>query len=308
MSRGGDGEGGENGKRGEGRENRRDGEAGIGDAGRLRSAVASPRGSAPGNGFLGDVWTNFKRWNLKAVRNPFVLVVSLLNPVIFLVLFTEVFGQVATGAIGGGGVDYVSFLMPAIVIQVALVAAATSGIGLVQDIEDGMFEKVLVSPMSRVGVFAGKTLSEVLRISVQATLILGLGTLLGARIATGLPGAIAIVGIAIVFSVWFTAFSNVVAIKTRNSEATIIAANVLQLPLLFVSSAFLPVEILPGWIRAISGVNPITYGVDAARALVLDGWAWETILPSLAVLLALDLAFASIAVYYLDRASSATVD
>ncbi|WP_129113327.1 ABC transporter permease [Halegenticoccus tardaugens] len=277
---------------------------------RPRERPAAARSLAPGNGFLGDVWVNFLRWNLKAVRNPFVLVVSLLNPVIFLVLFTEVFGRVAAGAIGGtgGSADYVSFLMPAIVIQVALIAAATSGIGLVRDIEEGMFEKVLASPMSRLGVFVGKTLSEVLRIAIQVTLILVLGTLLGANVVTGLPGALAIIGVAVVFSVWFTAFSNVVAIRTRNSESTIIAANVIQLPLLFVSSAFLPVDLLPGWIQVISGVNPITYGVDAARALVLDGWAWETILPALAVLVALDLAFGAVAVYYLDRASSATVD
>ncbi|MCL7417696.1 MAG: ABC transporter permease, partial [Halalkalicoccus sp.] len=119
------------------------------------------RAVVSGNPFFLDVWVNFKRWNVKAIRNPFVLVVSLLNPVIFLVLFTEVFGGVASAAIAGGGLDYVSFLLPAIVIQVALIAAATSGIGLVNDIESGMFEKVLVSPMSRSAVFLGKTCSEV---------------------------------------------------------------------------------------------------------------------------------------------------
>ncbi|MCL7418687.1 MAG: ABC transporter permease, partial [Halalkalicoccus sp.] len=144
-------------------------------------------------------------------------------------------------------------------------------------------------------------------IVVQVVLILVLGTLLGAEIVTGIAGALGIIAIAIVFSVWFTAFSNVVAVLTRDQEATIIAANILQLPLLFVSSAFLPLELLPGWIQAIARINPITYGVDAARALVIEGWVWEVILPSIAVLVALDLLLGAVAVYYLNRASSSAV-
>ncbi|WP_135854703.1 ABC transporter permease [Halorussus salinus] len=260
-------------------------------------------------GFWTDVWVNFKRWNLKAVRNPFVLTASLIQPIVFLVLFTQVFGQVATGAIsrGGASITYESFLLPAIVIQVSLVAAATSGIGLVNDIEEGMFEKVLVSPMNRAAVFLGKTLAEMLRITVQILIILGLGVLLGANVVTGIGGALAIVAIGIVFAGWFTAFSNVVALVTRDQESTIIGANILQFPLLFVSSAFLPVELLPDWIQVISEVNPVTYGVDAARALVIDGWVWETIIPNVGVLVGLDLVLGAFAVYMLNRASSSAV-
>src|SRR6056297_2314275 len=136
------------------------------------------------NSFGGDVWVNFKRWNVKAVRNPFVLVVSLAQPVIFLVLFTEVFGNVAGEAVGRGlpGVNYTTFLVPAIAIQVALASAITSGVGLVNDIENGMFEKVLVSPMNRTAIFTGKTAAEVFRIAVQISIILALGVLLGAEI------------------------------------------------------------------------------------------------------------------------------
>ncbi|UPV75741.1 ABC transporter permease [Halorussus limi] len=261
-------------------------------------------------GFRTDVWVNFKRWNLKAVRNPFVLTASLVQPIVFLVLFTQVFGQVASGAISRGGpaVTYESFLLPAIVIQVSLVAAATSGIGLVNDIEEGMFEKVLVSPMNRAAVFLGKTLAEMLRITVQILIILGLGVLLGANIETGVAGALAIVVIGIVFAGWFTAFSNVVALVTRDQESTIIGANILQFPLLFVSSAFLPVELLPEWIQLISDFNPVTYGVDAARTLVIDGWIWETILPNVGVLVGLDLVLGAFAVYMLNRASSSEVE
>ncbi|ELY88148.1 ABC transporter permease [Natrinema altunense] len=279
--------------------------------------MSAPHVDRHGGSFASDVWVTFVRWTIKSVRNPFVLVVSLVQPIIFLVLFTQVFGGVATSALEG--ISYETYLVPAIVIQVALVAAATSGIGLVNDIENGMFEKTLVSPMNRSAVFLGKTLAEIVRIVVQVTIVLVLGVLLGAEIATGVVGAVAIVGICVLFSVWFTAFSNVLAVLTRDEESTIIGANLLQLPLLFVSSAFLPLPALPGWIRTVATFNPITYGVDAARAVMLgedtmtvieitqfDGM-WNTLVPALAVLLGLALVFGSVAVYAIGRAASADV-
>ncbi|GAA0222830.1 ABC transporter permease [Haladaptatus pallidirubidus] len=273
------------------------------------------------NSFLGDVWVNFKRWNLKAVRNPFVLVVSLVQPIIFLVLFTQVFGQVATGAVnrGGSSISYETYLVPAICIQVALAAAATSGVGLVNDIENGMFEKVLVTPMNRTAVFVGKTAAEVLRIAIQISIIIGLGTLLGAEVATGVVGAVGIVAVGVLFSLWFTSLSNTLAVLTKDQESTIIGANLLQFPLLFVSTAFLPLDVLPDWIRTVAKYNPITYGVDAARAIMLDAdvmevvqvtqfdGLWNAVIPGVVVLGALDLVLGSIAVYMLRRASSSNV-
>lgn len=184
---------------------------------------------------------NFRRWNLKAVRNPFILVTSLVQPIIFLILFTQVFGEVATGAIntGAGAISCETFLVPAIVIQVALAAAITSGIGLVNDIEEDVFEKILVTPMNRAAVFAGKSAAEVLRIAIQVAIILGLGVLLGAEIATGFLGAVGIMAVGLLFSIWFLAYSNILAVLTKDQESTIIAANLLQFPLLFLSSAFL---------------------------------------------------------------------
>ncbi|MFB6205600.1 MAG: ABC transporter permease [Haloglomus sp.] len=271
------------------------------------------------NTFVGDVWTNFKRWNLKAVRNPFVLVVSLVQPIIFLVLFTQVFGSIAGRALPGG-ITYETYLVPAIAIQVSLAAAVTSGIGLVNDIEEGMFQKVLVSPMNRTAVFLGKTLAELLRIGVQIVIILVLGVLLGAEVATGVAGALGIVAVGVLFSLWFIAFSNTLAVLTKDQESTIIGANLLQFPLLFLSSAFLPLESLPAWIQTVATFNPVTYGVDAARAIILDadvmtvievslgyGGALDTVVPAAAVLGALDLALGAVAVFMLSRATSSKV-
>ncbi|MEF8852853.1 MAG: ATP-binding cassette domain-containing protein [Haloarculaceae archaeon] len=188
-----------------------------------------------------------------------------------------------------------------------------------QYLEEGLFEKVLVTPMSRTAVFLGKTAAEILRIVVQIVIILGMGVLLGAEIATGLAGAVGIVCMGILFSLWFVAFSNIVAVVTRDQESTIIGANLLQFPLLFVSTAFLPLEFLPGWIQTIATFNPVTYGVDGARALMLGedvmtvievtrfGGIWDTLVPAVVVLLALDLALGAAMVYLLNRASSSSV-
>jgi ABC-2 type transport system permease protein len=282
------------------------------------------------NGFLVDVWINLKRWVVKTTRNPFVIFGSLVQPIIFLVLFTEVFGGAIGGALSqaiGPDISYVTYLTPAIIIQSALVAAAGSGIGLVDDMENGMFEKVLVSPINRAAMFLGKALSEVVRIIIQTVIILGLGYVLlwletggavGTYIETGIIGALGIVLVAIVFAIWFTAFSNIVALVTEDQESTIIGANLLQFPLLFVSSAFLPVSILPNWVQVLATFNPITYGVDAARALMLGrdvltvidvtafGGIWNTLVPAFAILLALDIALGAIAVRFLNRASSSS--
>jgi ABC-2 type transport system permease protein len=182
-----------------------------------------------------------------------------------------------------------------------------------------MFEKVLVTPMNRTAVFLGKTAAEVFRIAVQIGIILGLGVLLGAEIVTGVVGVVGIVAIGVLFSLWFVAFSNALAILTRDQESTIIGANLLQFPLLFLSSAFLPLSALPDWIQTFARLNPVTYGVDAARSLMIDrdvmtvidvswfGGMLDGVVPGVAVLVGLDLLLGGIAVYLLSRASSSAV-
>jgi len=242
----------------------------------------------------------------------------------------EVFGAIAGGALSGtvGDLHYVTYLTPAIIIQSALAAAAVSGIGLVDDMESGMFEKTLVSPMSRGAMFLGKVLSEVVRITVQTTIILGLGVAMLALksdatvdgyLETGLPGLFGILAVTVLFGGVFMAYSNVVALVTRDREATIMIANLLTFPLLFVSSAFLPLETLPAWIRAAAHVNPITYGVDAIRALLIGedvmtvlevsafSGVWNTLVPAVAVLVAFNVALGAVAVSLLDNASKAEV-
>lgn len=284
-----------------------------------------------GNGSLTDMRISLKRWLVKTSRNPFVTFTSLVQPIVFFVLMAEVLGAVAGGAITrsvGSGVHYVTYLTPAIMIQSALAAAAVSGIGLVDDMETGMFEKVLVSPMNKGAMFLGKVLSEVVRITVQSGIILLLGYVMltlktgasvGDYLRTGVLGVVGAIVVAVVFGGVFMAYSNVVALVTRDREATVMIANLLTFPLLFVSSAFLPLEVLPGWIRTLAVINPITYGVDGIRAFLLGedvlsvfevsafSGPWNTVVPALTVLVAFNLVLGTLAVRLLASASKSEV-
>jgi ABC-2 type transport system permease protein len=286
---------------------------------------------ATGNGTLTDMRISFKRWLVKSSRNPYVTFTSLVQPVIFFVLMAEVLGAVVGGALAqtvGSDVHYVTYLTPAIVIQSALSAAAVSGIGLVDDMETGMFDKTLISPIGRSAMFVGKVLSEVVRIVVQTLIILALGFVFlwlkaGASadqfLRTGPAGVGGILVVTVVFGAVFMAYSNVVALVTRDREATIMLANLLTFPLLFVSSAFVPLDALPGWIRTVAVVNPITYGVDGIRALMLGqdvlsvfevtafSGIWNTLVPALGVLLGFTLVLGAVAVRLLDDAARAEV-
>ena len=293
------------------------------------------RGSAQrasGNSAVTDARVSFRRWLLKTSRNPYVTFTSLVQPIIFFVLMAEVLGAIAGGAVSQSvqsDVTYVTYLTPAILIQSALAAAAVSGIGLVDDMETGMFDKTLLSPMNRGAMFVGKLLSEVVRITIQTAIILGLGYLLlvlkpavspAQYLQTGPVGVLGIFGVTILFSGVFMAYSNIVALVTRDREATVMIANLLTFPLLFISSAFLPLELLPGWIQAVAVANPITYGVDGIRALMLGQdvlstaevtaftGLWNTVVPAVVVLLGFSVVLGGVAVALLKRASKSAVN
>lgn len=285
-------------------------------------ADADPAGNPEpaGNSFLGDVRVNFVRWNRKAIRNPTPFLLEVVVGVFSLLLFTAVFGDVGGIALeraGYPGVDYVTYLLPAVLMQVTMGSSFTSGVGLVNDLETGMFEKTVVSPMGRTAVFLGKAASELLRIVIQLVVVLGLAVAAGARIETGLPGVAGILAVCLLVGLLFMAVANVVGLLTRDEEAINAASMVVMFPLLFLSPAFVPMS---SEVEAIARFNPVTYGVDAVRALALDrdvmtvldpgafGGIADTLVPAVAVLLALDLVFGALAVSLLGRASSAAAD
>jgi len=294
----------------------------------MSTITEGPEDCVPENrasGFLRQTFIMFKRWSVKTARNPMVTFMSLVQPVIFFVLVVEVFGAIAGDAVQ---TNYIAFLTPAVIVQSGLAAASVSGIGLVHDIDTGMFDKVLASPIHRGAMFLGKALSVVVRIVIQTILILALafGLLVldgnasvSSFIQTGVVGFFGILLITVLFAGIFMAFSNIVALKSRDQEATIMIANLLTFPLLFISPAFLPLSALPDWIQTVAVLNPITYGVDGIRALILDAdvmtvieVSWfsgpmNTVVPAVLVCLAFSVVLGAVAVRLLNNASKADV-
>ena len=280
-------------------------------------ATAAP--TPAGNGFVTDVWVNVRRWSCKAVHNPTAFVVEIVVAVFSLVLFSAVFGEVGEVALqraGYGGLDYVTFLLPAVLLQATMGSAFNSGMGLVSDLESGMFEKTVVTPMSWTAVFVGKAVSELARIVVQLLAVVALALALGAEIRTGAVGIAAILGVCLLVGLLFMSVANIVGLLTRDEEVVNAASMLFMFPLLFLSPAFIP---LSDDIELAATANPVTYGVDAIRALVVDadimtvlsvsafGGIYDTLVPAVGVLIALNLVLGAVTVTLLRRASSAAV-
>lgn len=218
----------------------------------------------------------------KLVRVPLLLFFSLFQPLLFLVLFSQVFSRLAD--LPGFAYDsYLQFLVPSIVALTALNSAFQSGMGTVTDIDDGLLDKFLIAPIRRSSILGGRLLADASRITLQGLVVVGVALLMGTRFETGAAGVAVIVLLAALFGVAWAGLSNVVALRTGNAELTMIIGILITFPVLFLSTAFMPASLLPPWLGTVAGFNPITYLVDALRALVNTGWDWGLVGQSLAV-------------------------
>jgi ABC-2 type transport system permease protein len=235
---------------------------------------------------IGEARLLWGRLTRKLVRVPLLLFFSLFQPLLFLLLFSQVFASIAD--LPGFGYDnYLQFLVPTVVGLTALNSAFQSGIGMVNDLNDGMLDKFLIAPIRRSSILIGKVMADASRMAAQALIIIGVSVLMGARIATGVGGVAMMVIISIMFGVAWAGISNVVALRTRNAELTMLTGVLITFPVLFLSTGFMPTFLLPDWLETVAVFNPITYLVDALRALVNTGWDWRAIGQALAVTVAL---------------------
>jgi ABC-2 type transport system permease protein len=228
-----------------------------------------------------DTWVLFVRSIKKLVRTPILLFFALFQPIIFLVLFTQLFGSfgsLLSQRAGYVGVSYLSFATAGIVLQNGFSSALQSGTSIVDDLTSGFLAKELVTPVSRAAILLGRLLSDAFRVVVQSAIILGLAFLLGAQMETGVVGVLLIFLIVAFFGLAWSGISLAIGIKTKSSETVFGLGGLLTFPLLFMSSALVPTTLMPSWMQAVSNVNPITYAVNAVRVLTLTGYNWATIL------------------------------
>lgn len=232
--------------------------------------------------FLHEVWVLYHRAVIKLFRRPVILYFSLIQPMVWLILFGNNLNVIAFApdfSAAFGGQSFLAFFAPAVILQTILFGATQSGLGLITDLESGFLSKLLTTPINRVSILLGRILGDLTRMLVQAVIILIATLLSGLRFdgstieATitynyGVPGIVGALGIALLFGLVLAGFNVAVALTTRNTEATFLIANFLTLPLIFTSTALLPLELLPGWIQAVAQVNPVTYAINALRVLL----------------------------------------
>jgi oleandomycin transport system permease protein len=200
-------------------------------------------------------------------HNPFELLDFSIQPIMFLVLFTYVFG----GAISGSTGDYLKFGLPGIIVQNLLFATLNTGVGLNTDISKGVFDRLRSLPIARYSPLSGRIVADVIKQAWAVALLLGFGMILGFRVGTGPLDVLAAFGLLLVFGLCASWMSVLVAMLVSSPEKVQIFGFVLLFPITFASNAFAPTQTMPGWLQAWVKVNPVTVLADAVRGLLSGG-------------------------------------
>src|SRR5246127_4465481 len=220
--------------------------------------------------FISDSFHLFVRWMKKLVRNPILIFFSLFQPVIFLVLFTQLFNKF--GALLGPGVSYTVFATAGIVLQNAFSSAFQSGTAVVDDIRSGFLSKMLATPVNRSAILFGRLLSDVFRVVVQTVIILVLAYALGVFPATGAIGYLLVIFTVAFFGLAWSGISLALGLKTKSAETVFGIAGAVTFPLLFMSTALMDKRLMPEWMKNVSAYNPISVAVNAIRDLIMTGY------------------------------------
>ncbi|MET8843739.1 ABC transporter permease [Streptomyces rubiginosohelvolus] len=243
--------------------------------------------------WLSDVWEMTLRNVRHVLRSPDLVMFSLVQPVMFILLFTYVFG----GAIEVGGDRYIQFLLPGILVQMALYgSAAGTTIGVAAEMREGLMDRFRSMPMSRSAVLIGRTMSEIFRNVGVAAVTVGIGVLVGFRFHNGLLPVLAGLLLLLLFGYAVTWFAAYLGLSVRNAEAAQAVGGVWIFPFTLISSAFVPTESMPGWLQAYAAHSPMTAAVNALRALLSGGPATSYVLQTVAWSVALIVVFAPLAV------------
>jgi ABC-2 type transport system permease protein len=238
---------------------------------------------------LTDTWYITLR-DLKArIRMPVFIFMSLFQPILWLVLFTQIFKSLGSmPGIGGGAVgsSYLQFFAPGVLVMMALFGSAFAGFGMLMDMDMGILSKMLATPVTRVSVIIGRVVASTLVVLVQALLIIIISVVMGVDLKTGVPGVLFSFLLLSLLGLGFAAFSNGLALLLKRQETMMGITNLLTMPLMFLSSLMMPGALLPGWLNTVRQFNPVDYAVVGVRDLISVGYVWHDLWLSLVVLAA----------------------
>ena len=249
---------------------------------------------------VSDTLVISKRNLLVWARVPAYIVFTVIQPVMFVLLFRYVFGGAIPVHVKGG---YVNFLMPGILAQTAAFACFGTAISLAQELQKGVIDRLRSMPMARSAVLAGRLVADTARMTVTILVVVGVGYAVGFRFSNGVGPAIAMILLAIVLGIACCCIAAYTGLAIGDEESVQAFGLIWLFPLTFLSSAFVPIYTMPGWLQAFASNQPVTYVVNTMRALALGGPVAANLWKSLAWLAGIFIVFAPLAVRAYKRAA-----
>ncbi len=231
-----------------------------------RAAYREPGGAAR---FINHVLAIAEAEVRKLRHDPFELFSRAVQPTLWLIVFGQVMARIR--GLPTGGLPYLTFMTPGILAQSVLFIAIFYGVSIIWERDLGILHKYLVSPASRTALVLGKALSAGMRGLSQAVIVYFLALLMRTAISVQPVHILGVLVLIVLGSALFSTLSMVIACLVRTRERFMGLGQVLTMPLFFASNAIYPLGLMPGWLRSISSVNPLTYEVDALRSLMVQG-------------------------------------
>jgi len=219
--------------------------------------------------FFRDTWIIFLRSMRLSLRQPLWVLIGLLQPILYLTLFGPMLQNIA--ATSGFEGDAWQVFVPGLLVQLGIFGGLFVGFGIIAEWRSGVIDRQLVTPAARTSIIAGRTLRDVVVITVQAIVLVGCSWLLGLRVPVGAL----LIGLVLValLGAAFSFISNAIGIATKSEDALAPMVNTLALPILLLSGILLPMSIAPRWLQIVSDFNPFKHIVEALRAVFLGDFS-----------------------------------
>jgi ABC-2 type transport system permease protein len=215
-------------------------------------------------------------------RQPWYVAITLVQPVIWLLLFGALFKRIVE--IPGFGGDYLDFLTPGIVVMTAIFTAGWAGMAVIEDLDRGVMDRFLVSPVSRGSLIAGRLGMNAVTIAIQSLIVIGLGLAVGARFPGGVAGVLVLVLASVLLAAAVGSLSIGLALVARQEETVIGAVQMVVLPATFLSAVLMKQELAPSWVQEVARFNPVSWAVDAGRAGLGSSVDWGLVASRLGLL------------------------
>jgi ABC-2 type transport system permease protein len=223
------------------------------------------------------------------VRQPWFVGVAITQPVIWLLLFGALFSGITKLPGFGGSASYIDYLVPGVLVMTALFSCGWSGMAVIEDLDRGIIDRYLTTPVHRSAIISGLTVYELVSLLIQAAIIGAMALALGAHFEGGIIGFGALTLCALLLGAAVASFSDAMALILRQRESVIGINTMMTLPLTFLSAAFLPLALAPDWIQTVAKFNPVNWAVEAGREALGASPDWSFVLPRVAGLAVLAL-------------------